>query len=173
MEVQMFRWLKLTVTVLLLLGGGFICAQARGGRISLEDRWNPQHIAGLPVEIGNAIAPYVRVCGGSLAAEHSFVRYFQSGTAKLIGLHFEHLRCANRAALCTAAGCLHQVYISTGGRYRLLRSSYVPELDCPLMPRMRSPAMSAQQPLSAEGDINQNIRVVSNLIHPVRAFPAI
>jgi hypothetical protein len=26
-------------------------------------------------------------------------------------------------------GCLHQVYISTGGRYRLLSSSHVPELD--------------------------------------------
>jgi hypothetical protein len=129
MEVQMFRWLQLTVTVMLLIGDGFISAQARSSGTPPEDRWNPQHIGGLPLEIRNAIAPYARVCGGSLAAEHSFVRYFQSGTAKLIGLHFEHLRCANRAALCTAAGCLHQVYISTGGRYRLLRSLYVPELD--------------------------------------------
>jgi hypothetical protein len=65
----------------------------------------------------------------ALAAEHSFARYFQSGNAKLIGLHFEHLRCGDRAAVCKAAGCLHQVYISTGGKYRLLKSSYVPELD--------------------------------------------
>lgn len=125
----MFPWLKLTATVLLLLGGGFISVQARGGRIWLEDRWNPQHIGVLPVEIRNTIAPYARVCGGPLAAEHSFVRYFQSGTANLIGLHFEHLRCADRAAVCRPAGCLHQVYISSGGKYRLLRSSYVPELD--------------------------------------------
>jgi hypothetical protein len=125
----MLRWLQVTVTVALLIGDGFISAQARSGGAPPEDRWNPQHIGGLPLEIRNAIAPYARVCGGSLAAEHSFVRYFQRGTAKLIGLHFEHLRCNNRAAVCTAAGCLHQVYISTGGRYRLLRSSYVPELD--------------------------------------------
>jgi hypothetical protein len=125
----MFRSLKLTVTVLLLLGGGFISAQARGGPISLESRWNPQHIGGLPAEIRNAIVPYARVCGGPLAAEHSFVRYFQNGTAKLIGLHFEHLRCADRAAVCRPAGCLHQVYISSGGKYWLLQSSYVPELD--------------------------------------------
>jgi hypothetical protein len=39
-------------------------------------------------------------------------------------LHFERLRCGDRAALCTQAGCLHQVYVSTGGRYRLLRSYY-------------------------------------------------
>lgn len=125
----MLRGPQLAISVALLLGSGFISAQARSSGTPPEDRWNPQHIGGLPVEIRNAIAPYARVCGGPLAAEHSFVRYFQSGTAKLIGLHFEHLRCADRAAVCTAAGCLHQVYISTGGKYRLLRSLYVPELD--------------------------------------------
>jgi hypothetical protein len=129
MEVRMFRWLQLTVIVALLVAYGFISAQARSSGTAPEDRWNPQHIAGLPAEIRNAIAPYARVCGGSLAAEHSFVRYFQSETAKLIALHFEHLRCPNRAAICRAAGCLHQVYISTNGKYRLLRSLYVPELD--------------------------------------------
>jgi hypothetical protein len=124
----MFRSLKLMITVLLLLGAGSISAQARGGRISPQDGWNPQHME-LPVEVHSAIAPYARVCGGPLAAEHSFVRYFQSGTAKLIGLHFEHLRCADRAAVCRPTGCLHQVYISSGAKYRLLKSSYVPELD--------------------------------------------
>jgi hypothetical protein len=36
---------------------------------------------------------------------------------------------ACRVALCTQAGCLPQVYISTGGRYRLLRSYYRSEGD--------------------------------------------
>jgi hypothetical protein len=127
-RLLMLRVPPLAVSVALLLGTGFSSAQAKSA-LPAEDRWNPQHIDGLPAEIRSAIAPYARVCGGPLAAEHSFVRYFQSGTTKLIGLHFEHLRCSNREAVCTAAGCLHQVYISTGGRYRLLRSSYVPELD--------------------------------------------
>jgi hypothetical protein len=118
----MFPLLQLTLIVALLVGCDLVSAQARSGGTPPEDRWNPQHIASLPAEIRNAIAPYARVCGGPLAAEHSFVRYFQSGKAKLIGLHFEHLRCGDRAALCNAAGCLHQVYISTGGKYRLLRS---------------------------------------------------
>jgi hypothetical protein len=100
MEVRKSLALKFTVSVALVLELGFISAQARGGRISLEDRWNPQHINVLPVEIRSAIAPYARACGGALAAEHSFARYFQSGTAKLIGLHFEYLRCADRAAVC-------------------------------------------------------------------------
>jgi hypothetical protein len=126
----MFPSLQLILSVALLLGCDLVSAQARGGRVApLEDRWNPQHIGGLPAEIREAIAPYARVCGAPLAAEHSFARYFQSGNAKLIGLHFEYLGCADRAAVCRPAGCLHQVYVSTGGRYRLLRSSYVPELD--------------------------------------------
>jgi hypothetical protein len=95
-----------------------------------HDRWNPQHIDGLPLEVRKAIAHYARICGGPLAAEHSFARYFQNGTAKLIGLHFEGLRCGNRGAVCKPTACLHQVYISRGGGpYRLLNSAYVPELD--------------------------------------------
>jgi hypothetical protein len=130
LEVHMFPSLLLTLSIaLLVVDCSFVSAQARSAGAPPDDRWNPQHLSSLPVEIRNAIAPYARVCGGPLAAEHSFARYFQSGNAKLIGLHFEHLRCSDRAAVCKAAGCLHQVYISTGGQYRLLRSSYVPELD--------------------------------------------
>jgi hypothetical protein len=108
--------------VILASGASIVSALQRATR-------TPQHISGLPAEVRNAIAPFARACGGRLVAQHSFASYFQRGTAKLIGLHFEHLRCANRAAICSAAGCLHQVYISTGGRYRLLSSSHVPELD--------------------------------------------
>jgi hypothetical protein len=125
----MFPSLQLTLGVALFLGCGLVSAQARSSGTPPDDRWNPQHIGSLPAEIREAIAPYASRCGAPLAAEHAFARYFQSGNAKLIGLHFEHLRCADRAAVCRPAGCLHQVYISTGGRYRLLRSSYVPELD--------------------------------------------
>jgi len=125
----MVYWMRLALIAELFVASSIISAQGRSAGTPPEDRWNPQHIGGLPAEIRHAIAEYARRCGGSLAAEHSFVRYFQRGTAKLIGLHFEHLRCADRAALCRSTGCLHQVYVSTGGPYRLLRSFYVPELD--------------------------------------------
>ena len=124
----MARQLYMTATAALLVLAGSISAGARSS-MPADDRWNPQHIDALPPEVRNAIAPYARICGGPLAAEHSFARYFQTGTVKLIGLHFETLRCGNRGAVCKSAGCLHQVYVSTGGRYRLLSSSYVPELD--------------------------------------------
>jgi hypothetical protein len=47
---------------------------------------------------------------------------------RILVLHFEHFRCDARA-LCTQAGCLHQVYTSIGGRYQLLRNYYAPEGD--------------------------------------------
>jgi hypothetical protein len=124
----MLRQLQLTVIVALLVLAGSISASARSS-IPADDRWNAQHIGALPPEVRNAIASYAHICGGPLAAEHSFARYYQNGNVKLIGLHFENVRCGNRGAVCKSAGCLHQVYVSTGGRYRLLSSSYVPELD--------------------------------------------
>ena len=97
-------------------------AFARGGLHS-EDPWNPQHIGGLPAEVRNALA---RMCGDS-RAQHQFASYFQN--SRILVLHFEHFRCSDRGAPCTQGGCLHQVYVSTGGRYRLLRSYYAPEGD--------------------------------------------
>jgi len=84
-------------------------AFARGGGIHSEDPWNPQHINGLPAEVRNALA---RMCG-TARAQHQFAGYFQN--SRVLVLHFEHFRCGDRRALCTQAGCLHQVYVSTGG----------------------------------------------------------
>jgi hypothetical protein len=84
---------------------------------------NPQHISGLPAEVRNALA---HMCRDS-KSEHQFARYTQN--LRSLVLHFEHFRCGDRGALCTQAGCLHQVYVSTGGHYRLLKSYYAPEGD--------------------------------------------
>src|SRR5262249_20109103 len=99
-------------------------ASARGGPLHLSDpAWNPEHIRGLPAEVHDALA---RTCGDP-HAEHQFARYSQG--LRVLVLHFEHFRCGDRDARCTQAGCLHQVYTRTDGRYRLLRSYYGPESD--------------------------------------------
>jgi hypothetical protein len=49
--------------------------------------------------------------------------------SKRIVLHFEHFVCDGDGTYCTASGCLHQVYVSTDGHYRLLRSYYAPAGD--------------------------------------------
>jgi hypothetical protein len=115
--------LALIAIGLFAITGQASLAFARGGGLHSEDRWNSQHIDGLPGEVRNAVA---RMCADS-RTEHQFAGYFQN--SRVLVLHFEHFRCGDRGALCTQAGCLHQVYVSTGGRYRLLRSYYAPEGD--------------------------------------------
>ena len=97
-------------------------AFARGG-LHAEDRWNPQHIDGLPAEVRNTLA---HMCGGS-RAEHQFAGYFHN--SRVLVCISNTSAAVIAVPLCTQAGCLHQVYISTGGRYRLLRSYYAPEGD--------------------------------------------
>jgi len=93
---------------------------AKGGGMHSEDRYNPQHIDSLPPEIRNAI--YHK--GSTPRALHSFASY--SENMHRIVLHFEHFYCNQRDTFCNSSGCLHQVYVSTGGNYRLLRSYYAP-----------------------------------------------
>jgi hypothetical protein len=98
-------------------------AFARGGFHLLDPAWNPQHISGLPADVRNALT---HMCRDS-QAQHQFAKYSQN--LHILVLHFEHFRCGDGRALCTQAGCLHQVYTSTGGHYRLLRNYYAPEGD--------------------------------------------
>jgi hypothetical protein len=93
-------------------------AFARGALHLLDPSLNPQHISGLPAEVRGALA---HMCRGA-QAQHQFAGYSQN--LRTLVLHFEYLHCADRGAFCTQAGCLHQVYVSEGGRYRLLRSYY-------------------------------------------------
>jgi hypothetical protein len=108
---------------LFALAGQPSLAFARGGLHLLDPSLNPQHINGLPAEVRNALA---HMCRGA-QAQHQFAGYSQN--LRTLVLHFEHLHCADHDTFCTHAGCLHQVYISTGGRYRLLRTYYAPEGD--------------------------------------------
>ena len=123
------RALAVSFALLWLASGGIVTPAVARGPLAQEDRWNPHHIADLPPEIRARLPTYARACGSPLAAEHLFARYLKRGNADLIGLHFELFRCERRQAICTEAGCLHHVYISNGGRYRLLKSLYIDELD--------------------------------------------
>jgi len=58
----------------------------------------------------------IRASGGGQYSEH----------LGRITLHYEHFYCGERDSFCNASGCLHEVYISSGGHYRLLRSYYAP-----------------------------------------------
>ena len=103
------------VVAVLLIGGS---ALARGTYRS-EDRYNPQHIQQLPPEVRALIA---RQCDVPRAL-HDFAAYFDHDR---VVLHYEHFYCQGRDVFCNASGCLHQVYILSGGHYRLQRSYYAP-----------------------------------------------
>ena len=91
-------------------------AVARGSQVGHDDPWSSERIARLPPEVRNAVT---RMCADPRAG-HYFATYFDN--SHLITLHFENLHCDDQAAFCRAGSCLRQEYISTGGRYRLMRS---------------------------------------------------
>jgi hypothetical protein len=110
--------------VLLSLVGPRSAAVARASQTSHDPPWNSEHISRLPEKIRQAL---IRLCGDSALAAHYFATY--SDKSRLVNLHFEHFQCLAHKAFCAQAGCLHQVYGRSGGRYRLLRSYYGPDND--------------------------------------------
>ena len=97
-------------------------AVARSSAGNADHPWNPEHISQLPAEVRDAVS---RLCGPSLRAAHYFATY--SENSHFLNLHFEHSQCSQK--VCTQAGCLHQVYVLSGGRYRLLKNYYGPGND--------------------------------------------
>ena len=93
-------------------------AFARGSQVGHDDPWNSEHIERLPPEVRNAV---IHMCGDPRAG-HYFATYFDN--SHVIKLHFEHLHCDEQVRFCRGDDCLHQEYISTSGRYRLIRSYY-------------------------------------------------
>ena len=103
------------VVAALLIGGSTL---AKGTTYRSEDRFNPQHIQSLPPEIRASIEHQCDLP----RALHDFAAYSDDR----IVLHYEHFYCQGRDVFCNASGCLHQVYVSSGGHYRLQRSYYAP-----------------------------------------------
>jgi len=110
---------------------GDACARAVGHS---HDPWLAAHVDALPADVRRSLSALQASCGQPRAA-HEFSRYLSTagGRHDFIALHFEHFGCANRAAICTAAGCLHEVFASTRGGYRRVYSAHVLELELDLI----------------------------------------
>jgi hypothetical protein len=83
-----------------------------------QDPWNPAHLEMLPSEIRAEVKKWDVLCGGSVAAAQRFALYLTVPSARFLALHFDDFRCRNKTVHCSSAGCLHEVYVSTTGRYR-------------------------------------------------------
>jgi hypothetical protein len=110
------------VTVALLLGSLLACgpATARGSFVT-ENPWASEHIEGLPRDIRRGIVGRAHACGSTAAATHYFSVSIEVGGRRFVSLHFEDFGCANRAVF--NGGCLHEVYLESGGRHRLVFST--------------------------------------------------
>jgi len=93
-------------------------AYARGSNVGHDDAWNSERIDRLPPEVRNVV---IHICANPRAG-HYFATYFDN--SHLIKLHFEYLHCDERVTFCRGGSCLRQEYISTGSRYRLIKSYY-------------------------------------------------
>jgi hypothetical protein len=114
--MQIFHARLSAIAAILILSLTNGPAFARGNQVAHDDPANYERIERLPPEVRNAV---IHMCGDPRAG-HYFATYFD----KLIRLHFDQLYCDGRAKFCRGADCLHSEYISTGGRYRLIRSYY-------------------------------------------------
>ncbi len=119
----MKRSRNIKMTGAMLLGSLLACGQsaARGGFAS-ENPWAAEHIEGLPLDIRRGVLARERACGSKAAAAHYFSVSIEAGGLRFRSLHFEDFACANRAAVCNGDGCLHEVYLESHGRHRLVFS---------------------------------------------------
>jgi hypothetical protein len=113
------RLLAIAAGIVLLLLCNQPIAFARGGQVGHDDPWNPEHVERLPPEVRNAV---IRMCRDPPRAGHYFATYIDN--SRLMKPHFEHLLCDGQAMFCSDGSCLHQEYVLTGGRYRLMKSYY-------------------------------------------------
>jgi len=124
-------------TILSLFGlAGIPPVAARGAADSADrDEWNRAHVETLPAEIRAGVERFARACGMPITARRLFSRSIRDQVTgdRLIAVHFDEAHCANAPAICTTAGCLHQVYVSKGGPYRLILSVHAPEIRLTLI----------------------------------------
>ena len=113
----------LSAFMMMLLACGQLSARGGANFGRSEDRYNPQHISSLPPEVRNFV---LHRCSEPKAL-HSFAIYFNNLNG--VVLHYEHFVCEGDDTYCTVSGCLHQVWVSVRGHYRLFRSYYAPAGD--------------------------------------------
>jgi len=102
-------------------------AMARGG-MKQENPYAAEHIEGLPADVKRAVLTHERACGGKATAAHYFSVSITTSTQSFLSLHFESFSCPNRGTLCTAAGCLHEIYAGGSAGYRRVFSVYAEDV---------------------------------------------
>lgn len=93
-----------------------------------DEEWRASHIEALPHEVSREVYKWRGSCG-VLKARSSFARITEIGGRRYLALHFEQLHCEDRAAICSASECLHEVYEFRHGRFQKVTSLRTSELQ--------------------------------------------
>jgi hypothetical protein len=101
---------------------------AARGSFATENIWAAEHVDALPADIRREISKLERVCGTKASATHYFAVSIEAGGQRFISLHFEDFACGNRAAVCNADSCLHEVFAESQGHHRLVFSTNARDL---------------------------------------------
>ena len=120
---------KLLIELAVFMGLIGVHADAKSAPAFTDDRWNPAHVSNLAPVLKARLKAMSPVCGPLLEAEHMIGTYIHAGQAEYTILHFEHLRCDNRDAICNDGRCLHEVYRSRGNETRRILQVYAHEIS--------------------------------------------
>ena len=120
---------------------------------SSRGRWSnltTEHMRQLPPGVRAAILNAQKICGEETASvRNGFLRYLKETNGdEFIALHFDQFNCQNRSALCTATGCLHQIFVARRGvAHHEVWRDHVQEIDM----TNETGRMSANVECSGEG----------------------
>jgi hypothetical protein len=97
---------------------------AKGGNMANQDPYKTQYVESLPPEVRAAL---IHQCSSTVKALPNFASHPEN-TGRIV-LRFEYFYCNSGGTFCGPSGCLHQIYVSSHGHYKLLRSYYSPAGD--------------------------------------------
>jgi hypothetical protein len=124
----MCRHLSGAVLLIASLIVGQSPAAARGAGFASENPLAAEHIEGLPLDIRRSLVRLERKCGTSIAGHYFSVSIKASGRS-FVALHFEKFYCpGSLKTICGAAGCLHEVFLETGGRHVRVFAAHAEEI---------------------------------------------
>ncbi|MFB9267345.1 hypothetical protein ACFFWD_30060 [Bradyrhizobium erythrophlei] len=112
-----------------------VSASADAFSTTAGDRWSDlrdERLQQLPSAVRAALLNAQKACGEErISVRSGFIRYLKNTNgSELIALHFDQFHCANRSALCTSSGCLHQIFLARRGVvHREVWHGHVQEVD--------------------------------------------
>jgi hypothetical protein len=121
--------LSVLVLVIVSTGADAFSTTATGGRWS---NLRVERLQQLPSPVHAALLNAQKACGEeSISVRSGFIRSLKDANGnELIVLHFDQFHCANRSALCTSSGCLHQIFLARRGFvHREVWHGHVQEVD--------------------------------------------